>query len=257
MIPLTDEEVAVALKDAREKKYYRLLDEEKEARASELRRQLTEKWSYEKTRDFMLWRATRISQNRRLLFDDADGSNAGTVFQLLCYYFSNDPMFVELALSSGFKAPDLRKGICLAGTIGTGKTSLMRLFGVNQRQVFMIRSASEVANKWQAEGEDGMSGLYTTHMLPVNDADNFYHRFAGLCLDDCGAEEVKNHYGNRKNVIGDLIEARYFNRACGTMLHMTSNLTTDQLKEFYGPRVSSRLRECMNVIELKGKDRRK
>lgn len=256
-IPLTEAETATVLRAAREQKFRRLQEEERAARSAELRRQLTERWSYEKTVDFMNFRMERIFGGKKVVFEDSKSCNAGNVFQLLCRYFSNDPHYVEMALAAGIECPDLRKGLLLTGAVGIGKTSLLRLFAVNQRQVFMVRSAAEVASSWLTGGEEAISGLYRLHRLPVNDMDNFYHPYAGLCLDDCGTEDVKNHYGNRVNVIGQLIEGRYFNGATGPLFHMTTNLNADQMKEFYGPRVISRLREIMTVIELKGDDRRR
>lgn len=256
-IALTDEEISAALRDARERKYYRLKDERQAARSAELRRQLTEHWSYEKTADFMRWRMERKFGEKKLVFVDSKTSNAGTIFELLCRYFSNDPRFTELALAAGIPNPDLRKGILLSGTVGNGKTTMMRLFAVNQRQVFWLKSASDIANTWLKAGEEAISAYYEPHQLPVNDIDNFYQPYAALCLDDCGTEDVKNHFGNRVNVIGQIIEERYFKGATGPWLHMTTNLNSDQLKEFYGPRVISRLREIVNLIELKGEDRRK
>lgn len=205
----------------------------------------------------MRFRMGKKFSDRNLLFEDSPTCNAGTVFELLCRYFSSDPQYVELATAAGIKRPSLGKGILLGGTVGNGKTTLMRLFCSNQRQVFMIKSAAEVANKWLTGGEEAIIDCYEPKLLPVNDADNFYHSFAGLCLDDCGTEDVKNHFGNRVNVIGQIIEARYFKNATGPFFHVTTNLNADQMKEFYGPRVMSRLREIMNVIELKGEDRRK
>jgi DNA replication protein DnaC len=256
-VRLTEEEISAALLEARERKHYRLLDEERAARAAELRRQLTEHWSYEKTKDFIQFQIRRKFPDKNLTFEDSETSNAGTIFELFCRYFSNDPKFTELALAAGVKRPDLRKGWLLSGTVGNGKTTLMRLFCINQRQVFMVKSAAETANIWLMRGEEAIADFYEPRRLPINDIDNFYQPYAGLCLDDCGTEDVKNHFGNRVNVIGQIIEGRYFNQACGVYFHMTTNLNADQMKEFYGPRVMSRLRETMNVIQYKGEDRRK
>jgi len=265
-VQLSPEETAAALRDAREKKYYRQQEIEREARSAELRRMLTERWSYEKTRDWIESRKQQVFPDETIEFHDAmtsDGkqiSNAGSVFTLLCYYFSADPRFILLASELGIKNPELRKGLLIAGRIGCGKTSLMRLFQRNQRQVFMIQSAKEIAWNWRQAGEN--AGLYmermtNVHMLPVNDMQNFYHRIAGLCVDDVGTEDVQLSFGNRASVIGDLIEGRYFNRCMGVLFHMTTNLTMKDVKDFYGDRVASRLRETMNVIEYKGEDRRK
>lgn len=260
-ILLTPDETSEALREARERKFYRLQEFEREARAAEVRRQLTEQWSANQTRDFMHWRAKRLDTKWEFNdFAKPEGGlvcNAKTIFELFCLYFSNDPGFVVEASRLGVYKPDLRKGLLLAGRIGCGKSSLMRLFGVNQRQVYMIKTANEVAEKWLLNGEDYFAGLIKPHMLPVNDVDNFYHRFAGLCIDDVGTEEIKTSFGNRKNVIGDLIEARYHEHAAGPLLHLTTNLNWETLKEHYGARVASRLQETMNMIQYKGEDRRK
>lgn len=233
---------------------------------AELRRMLTERWSYEKTREWMEKRIIELFSEEKVQFHDVTSesgdfiSNAGSVFTLLCYYFSADPHFVILADEMGISRPDLRKGLLIAGRIGCGKTSLMRLFQRNQRQVYTIQSAKEIAWNWRQAGENGgayMERLSNPHMLPVNDMQNFYHRLAGLCIDDAGTEDVQNGFGNRASVIADLIEARYFNRCTGVLFHLTTNLTMKTVKEFYGDRVASRLRETMNVIEYKGEDRRK
>jgi len=69
----------------------------------------------------------------------------------------------------------------------------------------------------------------------------------GMCIDDLGTEDIKNHYGNKKNVIGDLIELKYAKKTTGIYLHGTTNLTAEQLKDFYGSRVTSRMREIFNL----------
>jgi len=264
-ITLTEQEIAIVLREAREKKHFRLQELERDARAAELRRMLTERWTYEKTRTWIEGRMKTVFPGQKVIFEDIQRPNgeifcnAGSIFTLLCLYFSVDPGFIELAISLGVENPDLRKGLLLAGRIGCGKTSLMRIFQRNQRQVYMILNAKEIAFNWrQADKEVGtyMEKLTNPHLLPINDVQNFYHRIAGLCIDDAGAEDIQNSWGNRASVIPDIIEGRYFNRCVGPLLHMTTNLTMDDLKSFYGPRVGSRLRETMNVIHYVGEDRR-
>ncbi len=265
-IELTAVELEEAISAAKEKKYYRLQEYEREARSAELRRMLTERWTYEKTRKWIEGRIGEIYPSEKINFQDInteDGkmiSNAGSLFTLLCLYFSVDPTFVIMADEMGIKAPDLRKGLLLAGRIGCGKTSLMRIFQRNQRQVYTMLPAKEIAWNWrQADKEAGayLDRMSRPHLLPVNDVQNFYHRIAGLCIDDAGTEDIQNSFGNRASVIGDIIEARYYNKCAGPLLHLTTNLTMADIKEFYGPRVGSRLRETMNVIEYIGEDRRK
>lgn len=266
-IQLNPQEQAEAIAQAKEQKFYRLLEQEKEARASELRRMLTEQWTTERTEKWITSRVNHIFLGESLVFtdlvDDESGkviSNSRSMFNLFCEYFSMDPKFIESAEYMGVKRPDLRKGLLLIGAIGCGKTTMLRLFQRNQRQVFMMKSAKEIAWKWlEAEKNAGeyLHSLSNIHLLPADDVQNFYHRYAGLCIDDAGTEDIKNNYGNKSNVITDIIEGRYYNGAMGPMFHMTTNLNTGDLKAFYGDRAASRLRECMNIIEYKGEDRRK
>lgn len=266
-VPLTESEMEQALRGARERKFFKLQEYEKEARSAELRRMLTERWNYEKTRNWAEQRVGEFWPLEQAKFEDVlseDGkqivANAGSIFTLLCLYFSVDPRFVTVASEMGVMRPDLRKGLLLGGAIGCGKTSLMRIFQRNQRQVYAIQGAKEIAWNWrQADKEAGvyMERLTRPYILPVNDVLNFYHRFAGLCIDDVGTEDVQVSYGNRASVIGDVVEGRYFNGCVGPLFHMTTNLTMPDLKAFYGDRVASRLRETMNIIQYVGEDRRK
>lgn len=224
----------------------------REREANNRKRLVETQWSYKQTESFMRYRANNIFEGKFVW----DKSNE-MIFMLLCFYFSNDFQFVSLGESMGIKGASLEKGLLLGGMIGVGKTWMMQLFGKNQRQVFALKTAKAIADTFQSEGEGSLEQFITCPKLPVNDAQNFYHTKIGLCIDDIGTEELKNHYGNRKNVIGDLIELRYSAGNCGPMLHLTTNLTMPQVKEFYGDRVGSRLRETMNIIELKGEDRRK
>lgn len=209
-------------------------------------------WTYKQTEAYMQYRAANVFDGK-FKFDNINEP----IFMLLCLYFSNDNTFVEYAEHLGMENASLDKGLLLGGMIGVGKTWLMRLFSKNQRQVFAMKTAKSIADTFQSDGEESIKALIECPKLPINDAQNFFHTHIGLCVDDIGTEELKNHYGNRKNVIGDLIELRYSAGNIGSKLHVTTNLTMSQVKDFYGDRVGSRLRETMNIIELKGEDRRK
>lgn len=252
-IELSEEELDEAILAAKKKK--EILMEEQRLRQIEVnnRKFLTQsQWSYDQTVSYATYRAAQLFEGKFIL----DQSNT-TIFKLLGLYFSNDKDFIGLASAMQVDNPSLEKGLLLAGNIGTGKTWIMKLFSKNQKQVFIIQTAKAISELFGKEGEESMQQFTTCPVLPVNDVTNFYHTKMGLCIDDLGTEEVKSHYGNRKNVIGDLIELRYSKMNTGTTLHATTNLTGLQLKDFYGDRVASRLRETMNIIELKGEDRRK
>lgn len=251
-IELTEDELDEAILWAKRKKEGLLEDSKIREREAQNRKFLSgTQWSFKQTEAYMEWRASQIFDKEYIL----DKSNF-LIHKLLCLYFSNDADFVNVGIHLEIKNPSLDKGIFLGGVIGVGKTMMMKLFSRNQRQVFAVRTAKSISDTFQSEGEASLQQFLVSPQLPSNDASNFFQSKMGLCIDDIGTEELKNHYGNRKNVIGDLIELRYANGNTGTLLHLTTNLTMDQVKEFYGDRVGSRLRETMNVIELKGKDRR-
>lgn len=252
-IELTQDEHNEALIVAKRKKEALLnVQKIKEIEANNRKLYTGNQWTHKQTDSYIRYRAVDLFEGKFKV----DSENE-VIFNLLCLYFSNDLGFISLAEFLGVKNPSLDKGLLLGGMIGVGKTWMMRLFGKNQRQVFIVKTAKSIADMFQAEGEGSLQNLVHCPKLPVNDVQNFYHSKMGLCIDDIGTEELKNHYGNRKNVIGDLIELRYANNNIGALMHLTTNLTMLQVKEFYGDRVGSRLRETMNIIELKGEDRRK
>lgn len=252
-IELTEDEAIEATILAKQKKKKAIEEANRQATIEENRRKLTQtQWDFVQTKNFMLYRAQQLFEGKFLL-----DNNNSVVFDMLCYYFSNDEKFVTYAQEMNVFYPSLNKGLFLVGNFGVGKTWLMKLFAKNQRQVFFLRSAKELANFYEKEGEENFYQFLEPFKNPTNDSSLFYHKESGLCIDDLGTEDLKVHYGNRKNVIGDLLETRYSKGNMGLMLHATSNLTIDNLEQFYGGRVLSRLKEQVNLIELKGTDRRK
>lgn len=252
-ITLTEDEYREAIIEAKRKKEARLKELGRMLRAEENRKALTGKgWSYEQTRAYMLYRAQSLFGEKFVL----DEFNQ-PVFELLCHYFSNSKEFISLAAGMNIVNPSLEKGIILAGNTGTGKTWLMSLFRKNNRQVYHVEQAKNIAFDYQKNGDEAIERHKNIIVNPFNDPTVFYQKNAGLCIEDIGAEDVKNNFGNKTNVIGDILEARYVNNLLGVWFHGTTNMTTTQFGEFYGGRVTSRLREKTNFIELRGPDRRK
>jgi predicted ATPase len=251
-IELTDEETDRVILEAKLRKANELEWQEKQKRIAQQRELLTGKtWDFQQTDGFMKYRASKLF-NGKFSWDESNTA----VYQLLCYYFSADPQFVSVAKAMGVDDPSLDKGNLLMGNFGTGKTWMMKLFTKNSRQVFGVHNAKIIAERFHADGDEGIEQYEFPAKNPVDDPDCFYQRFMGLCIDDLGTEEIKNHYGNRKNVVGDLLEKRYAKGNYGILLHATTNLTGDQLTGFYGGRVGSRMCEMFNFIELPGKDKR-
>lgn len=252
-IDLTEDEHTEALIWAKQRKEA-ILEQQRLREIEEInRRQLTGfQWDCDQTKGYMNFRAG-------LIFDGKfqKDKHSEPLFDLLCLYFSNDRGFVSAAKTLGVATPSLEKGILLGGNFGVGKTWMMKLFSKNQRQVFHIHNAKSIADQYSGEGVESIERYLEKTKLPVNDKDAFFQPYAGLCIDDMGTEEVKTHFGNKKNVIGDLIELRYSKQNTGVWLHATTNLSAKEMTDFYGGRVVSRMKEIFNFIEFKGEDRRK
>lgn len=251
-VPLSDEEITAALLDALMRKDRKLEQDRSEELARKNRALFTQKsWTMDQTRSFIKYRMAKLT--KRFVVDEKNEA----IMEVLAAYFSEDPSFVNLATASGVLGADLDKGILLAGTVGIGKTTIMQLFSKNHRRVYKVISAADIARNFVAMGAQYIETMSNKEVLPVNDYDNLYQDFAGVCIDDAGSEMIKNNYGNKANVIAEIIEGRYFTKSMGDWFHMTTNLTMDQIEEYYGIRVRSRLRERVNLIEMKGQDRRK
>lgn len=244
---------------AKQRKERHIRAQELEQRAAENRLLFTKQsWSFEDTKAFMTYRATQLFKGEFILDDDNKA-----VFDLLCLYFSEDKEFLSTAKAMGVKGEvSLNKGIMLCGSYGVGKSWLFKLFAQNRRQTFYIRNAKDIANDYQRNGVESFEKYLELFKNAVNDPATMFQPYSGLCIDDFGAEDFKNNYGNKVNVIGDLIEQRYYNglmvhEKYGPVFHASTNLVADDLKKYYGERVTSRLRESVNFIQLPGKDRRK
>ncbi len=251
-IELTEDEVNEALIEAKRKKDARLKELGRKLRADEARKQLSGGWSYEQTRDYMLYRANSLFEGRFEL----DEHNS-LIFELLCHYFSDSKEFVSIATGMGVNNPSLDKSILLAGNYGTGKTWMMSLFRKNNKRVYHVVHAKDLAKAYKKNGEEAIEQYMYKIKNPFNDPNVFYQEYSGLCVEDIGAEDPKGNYGDRPLVVGDIIEGRYINQCLTGWFHGTTNLTSEQLKSYYGERVTSRLRESVNLIELGGPDRRK
>lgn len=249
-LTLTPEEEQSAILKALEEKRTRLKQDETKLARERLHAHMLSKWDHKQMLDFVVARAW---QDYQIDFQ-IDKSNA-EVLKLLCYYTTNNPIFEKRG--QGFS---LHKGLVIMGNVGTGKTTLMKLFSRNQKQSFLLTPCRKITELYEVDGEEAVTSFSAPVQESGTDIRFFNQRVLGQCFDDLGTE--KNpvlHFGNRTNVMTNVILNRYDSRRTmpHTMTHITTNLDAAMLDEQYGSRVKSRLREMFNVIVLEGSDRRK
>jgi hypothetical protein len=154
-----------------------------------------------------------------------------------------------------------RKGIILMGKVGTGKTSLMRIFDQFarlwfQNNMFILHNVKEIERAYSKDGQAGFDRIMYSKSPWLSDPNmgNYYN----ICIDDIGIEGKVNHFRNSIEPAEEIIFSRYeLFITKGVITHFTTNLDANDLKERYSNRNISRLREMCHVIYLKGDDRRK
>jgi len=237
------------VKKEKEIQHQQLLEKEKANRELS-----SKKWKYDMMRTFAYNRAKEILKYQFIIDEDNED-----VFNLLCYYFCQDQDgFMNQAKKMELEDVALDKGILLCGNFGTGKTDMMKVFQKNPRQVYFMRTARKVCDDFMKSVDKQIPREYIEpYKNAINDPSTLYQPLSGICVDEIGAESEKNNFGNKANVIGDLMELKYAEKYLGVFCHGTTNLSAAELKTFYGERVTSRMRQTFNFIELPGKDRRK
>lgn len=153
---------------------------------------------------------------------------------------------------------DLDKGLLLHGSIGVGKSTLLKglqnyaakiarycIGGADAGLTFQFTSAAEIALLFAEKGIVGLN-QYTDRSCMHN-----------LAIDEVGREPMDaKHFGTGINAIQTVLQLRYEQRYC-FYTHMTTNLDPD--KEFsqrYGDYIADRVKEMFNVIKIKGESRR-
>lgn len=180
-----------------------------------------------------------------------DKWNTG-VIQRLCYYFSNDLIFETLG--EGYS---LSKGILIPGPVGCGKTTLLKILSKNTFNPYMMESAREIADKY---AQDGIAAIRIYSSLrPVDPTQWLGNTHIGLCIDDIGTEQNKKNFGNELNVISEIILNRYDKADSIGKTHVTTNIAAEDIKDYYGVRAASRMRQMFNIIDFPfdAPDRRK
>lgn len=181
------------------------------------------------------------AENREFIIDESNK----VFLNLICKYFALDETFETTHKG------ELRKGLFLHGTNGTGKTTSLKIIQniskkYNLKQMwFPSIETSKVVHKYNTEkNKDFIIKNYSK---------------GKFMFDDFGAENAANNmfiYG-KEDIFIQIMENRYNAFISkGTQTFITSNLHISEIKKRYGPRVEDRFVQMFNLIELNGKSRR-
>jgi hypothetical protein len=173
--------------------------------------------------------STRLLNRGDIGYFEIDKDNEDVIDQLYCYLTGNLQLF----------RGSVDKGIMLQGSIGTGKTILLRGFagiiGKLLDRMFEYYSAFDI------------------NRLVVKDGIEKYSK-RPLLIDDLGKEqEIIKDYGTDVRPILELFAARYDS---GAITFVTTNYNTDTFAKKYGQQTVDRFKETFNFFQLNGKSRR-
>jgi hypothetical protein len=151
---------------------------------------------------------------------------------------------------------DLHKGLFLTGPVGCGKTALMRIlskFSLPDHRPF-LRSSMDVSLEFTELGTDVI-------LKYSKKAFNPYQRMPLVhCFDDLGQETLVNYWGNKINLMAEILFSRYnLMHTHGMITHAITQTNAAGLEAIYGNALRSRMREMFNLIAFQpdSRDKRK
>jgi len=149
-----------------------------------------------------------------------------------------------------------KKGICLVGGLGVGKSAMMKVFHKLFRN-------SNSRFRWVS----GYELKDLSEMLTIQQIKEMYgyELKCDLYIDDIGISVDVKRYGNTVNIITEILMERYdLFIETGFKTHISSNLptvmkgiNTPTINSVYGNRVYDRIKEMCEVIIFKGESQRK
>ena len=190
----------------------------------------------------------------------------------LCAYFLEREGFYKSPLINNKSNPNLKKGLMIVGTYGTGKTSILKTFyqifsNANQHPITVI----DIHGTEQFLGRYKLGfGYFTANdvvkrfesIFDQLEKDLFWnrHKKGFKYYDDIMTESQASNFG-KIEIFKDILEMRY-SEGAKTILTMnysgqSVDETLEQISKKYGERVYDRIFEMFNIIELKGESLRK
>jgi len=240
-IELDEVELEEALRKAREEKHFKLkrLDYMNKLNAPT-------KWFVPSAADLKAVLLSTVSKNGDpYVINQANEP----VIDQLCYYFSMDKRFQG----------DPLKGIMLSGKPGVGKTHLMNTFIKNPKASYIVPTCKIISEKYATNwvSEDKNTIEYYSELKRADFGHQWDQQQLGTCFGDLGAESDASSYGNKRNVIEEIVFNRYESGIPNYYTHFTTNFNPEEIEKRYGSRLRDRIREMCNVFVLSGESFRK
>ena len=211
-------------------------------------------------KDVFYWHAKRRASLELKQEFEIDDENIAIIKSFVAYFTGDIDTMQECGMRPN-------RGIICFGNPGSGKSFLFRVL----KDCLHSTSTATVHNNSVPISTLFRKTVFLTceHMgkLFMAQGESGLNRYGKDCqfdivFDDLGAEEIRNNYGNKKEVMVDLINERYDNFInLGVITHFTTNLTPSEIEKRYSTRFRSRVRQMCNEMPLgtkaTSKDRRK
>ena len=130
-------------------------------------------------------------------------------------------------------------GLIITGDYGCGKTHFVKSLKMSGARFIDLTICETV--EWLDQ-----HGGYASSIDELCQAD--------IILDDLGAENIKNEYGVKRDIVAEFI-CRYHTRGV-VRLFITTNLRGPELLDRYGGRVVDRLKQLCVPVRMTGKSKR-
>lgn len=170
-----------------------------------------------------------------------DNANTKVIDELLKYFFQQP----------GELHPE--KGLWIEGDLGTGKTTLMRIFSMlmlKYHKGFLLHPCPDVAVKF-TEGASLDTYTYAVNSYPPHPV--------AMCFDDLGRELIPScRFGSSLNVMQYILHTRYnIWQKQKIKTFITTNCDAEMTERLYGNFIRDRRKEMFNILVLPGRSRRK